>query len=121
MPQYQTQVERAIQTLEQYGCYIPDDELDYRSAFEEDLQTLVNELERLKKLSLPADDWSNAPEWATHKAMDQDGAMYWFDHIPRLGETAWWHHEGEVIHSPKCINSNVYSSHWRDSVEERPK
>jgi cysteine synthase len=121
MPQYQSQVEKAIQTLEQYGCYIPATQTEDWEAFTEALQTLTNELERLQKLSLPADDWSNAPEWATHKATDKDGAMYWFDHKPLPGVEAWWSTEGNNIHGPACINPATYCKHWRDSVEERPK
>lgn len=34
-------------------------------------------------------DWSTAPTWATHLAMDADGAWRWFEGPPQYGFGYW--------------------------------
>ena len=121
MPDHsQTQAELAIKKLQSFpNVHLrgnPDVIQDYNNT----LQTLLDELERLKILSLPADDWQRAPKWATHKAIDEDGAMYWYDQCPIKGANAWWTRRGEGIHPPVMINPVVHQVHWIYAVEERP-
>lgn len=34
-------------------------------------------------------DWTTAPAWATHTAMDADGSWHWFETAPQYGFGYW--------------------------------
>ena len=113
-----TQVELAIGKLKSFRyVHLQGIDWDVVQDYTHTLQTLLDEVERLKKLSLPPDHWNNAPEWATYKATDKDGAMYWYENIPRRGAEDWWPNS-EDLHPPVCI-SHHYKD-WGRSLEERP-
>ena len=56
-------------------------------------------------------DWKDAPEWAKHLAMDEDGTWCWYEQEPYLGECAWFS-DGRY--------EFVYPGRWDESLEGRP-
>ena len=71
--------------------------------------------ESVQQRSIPV-DWSKAPKWATHAAMDSNGAWYWYGAEPMLLSRRW-DTSGEVslvsFQHPKAQD-------WMTSLCERP-
>ncbi len=61
-------------------------------------------------------DWKDAPEWATHLAMDSSGRWYWYDAEPREDEREeYW--VGQRLSRWEDAGK---SPSWKDSLESRP-
>ncbi len=60
-------------------------------------------------------DWKDAPDWAHHWAMDEDGDCFWYESKPTLGEFSWY--DGGEFEEAEDIITNVF---WRKSLEHRP-
>jgi signal transduction histidine kinase len=63
-------------------------------------------------------DWSQAPKWATHHAVDADGQGFWRG--TRIGSDAlgrWWHY---AQHTPSGITHDLTGIDWRETLESRP-
>ena len=60
-------------------------------------------------------DWSRAPDWATHRAMDADGAWNWFECQPKKHDGFWRAEEGRIQYVDKCYEE------WADTLEARPE
>lgn len=62
--------------------------------------------------------WSNAPEWAKLKAMDQDGRWFWLEGEPEIDD------ELGIWKTP--LNSELIPNHpgtdkdWKQTLEQRP-
>lgn len=71
----------------------------------------------------PGPDWSQAPEWATAWAIDQDGVASWFNGPmvalnpigSATGDGYWF--DGLPSAPAPLFN---YPGHWRDSLRRRP-
>lgn len=71
----------------------------------------------------PGPDWSQAPEWATAWAIDQDGVASWFNGPmvalnpigSATGDGYWF--DGLPSAPAPLFN---YPGHWRDSLRKRP-
>jgi len=67
-----------------------------------------------------AGDWSTAPDWATHKAMDADGNWNWFSSQPYTPVSEWMLRED--IDKYKLIpNHPSTDKDWTETLEERPE
>ena len=61
-------------------------------------------------------DWKDAPEWATHLAMDSDGSWWWFEQQPDEDDGCFvcqnFKLKMEIAYSPREL--------WHESLEARP-
>ena len=57
-------------------------------------------------------DWSTAPEWAHHWAVDLDGKRCWFRLEPTQGDCDWIDSDG--------MYELASITNWRDSLRKRP-
>lgn len=67
-------------------------------------------------------DWSQAPEWATHYAVDNHGRNkreHWFDAEPVSVYSGCWSMGPAGVRYSDAPDFN-YSGHWRDSLRRRP-
>lgn len=56
-------------------------------------------------------DWNHAPDWATHKATDSNGWVYWYERKPIPTPTGWLtYHRCQLAGRPN----------WDNTLEERP-
>lgn len=39
-------------------------------------------------------NWQDAPKWAKHLAMDNDGLWWWYEFKPTFDGDGWWSHQG---------------------------
>ena len=63
-------------------------------------------------------DWSQAPEWASYFAMDEDGEFYYFEQSPSMASCSWQPQSpGE---SCETLNHS-YNGNWQDSLRKRPQ
>ena len=63
-------------------------------------------------------DWSQAPEWASYFAMDEDGEFYYFEQSPSMASCSWQPQSpGE---SCETFNHS-YNGNWQDSLRKRPQ
>lgn len=69
---------------------------------------------------LPKPNWDEAPEWATHWAIDQCGAAYWYKGEPHTVEsaTAWGHNSDGTCGRDNTVAGSC--ARWRESLCERP-
>lgn len=58
-------------------------------------------------------DWKDAPEWATHLAMESDGAWFWFEGEPYAAFDGSWCGTKATV---GCPNRD-----WKESLEARPE
>jgi hypothetical protein len=61
-------------------------------------------------------NWENAPKWANWLAQDLSGHWWWYENKPKYSEphaTRW------VAQYGKCEPVDI--SHWKDSLQQRPK
>ena len=68
-------------------------------------------------------DWKDAPSWANHLAMDEDGAWWWFGDKPEKSD-GYWSFEQEFDEQGWTVETKVQSAifeNWRDTLEQRPK
>jgi hypothetical protein len=64
-------------------------------------------------------DWKDAPEWAQHLAMDENGTWYWFSREPRIDEhPIFGGLKWDSSLPGKCEEAIVPG--WRDTLEKRP-
>lgn len=62
-------------------------------------------------------NWSAAPNWANHLAMDMDGNWYWYENEPSIEDTSdevWSFDNGKV----ELVEQDY--SDWKESLERRP-
>jgi len=65
-------------------------------------------------------DWKDAPEWATHKAMDKSGIWNWFSSEPFIDNSEWM--LGEIDDTYKLIPNHPPSDKdWTETLEMRPE
>ena len=63
-------------------------------------------------------DWSDAPEWASYFAMDEDGEFYYFEQSPSMASCSWQ----PQSHGESCETFNhSYKGNWQDSLRKRPQ
>ena len=63
-------------------------------------------------------DWSQAPEWASYFAMDEDGEFYYFEQSPSMASCSWQ----PQSHGESCETFNhSYKGNWQDSLRKRPQ
>jgi hypothetical protein len=67
-------------------------------------------------------DWKDAPEWATHLAMDCFGDWWWCEHEPEIGETLCghgfaWQRETSESKVALAVTANEFVE---TSLEKRP-
>jgi hypothetical protein len=60
-------------------------------------------------------DWKDAPKWASHLAMDENGQWWWFENEPLKSETCWYTDLGKIELAFSPYN------HWEKSPESRPE
>ena len=60
--------------------------------------------------------WDDAPEWANYLAMDDDGAWYWFECMPKPDKwSGEWGAEGREVMASEPNHK------WLDTLEPRPE
>lgn len=66
---------------------------------------------------LPQAIFDSAPEWARYAAMDDCGAIYFYDDEPKLNE------EGYIWEVRRCSRQEIYRPHteWKESLTKRSK
>lgn len=71
----------------------------------------------IEKLESGKPDWNDAPEWAEWRAMDEDGAWWWYESQPQQGFDAWLSllndRAYKLCDAPRPID-------WKDTLEKRP-
>ena len=61
-------------------------------------------------------DWSKAPDWANWKAMDKCGRWYWYEGMPRMGDSIWRYPGLAQI----IIGQTETDKDWTQTLEKRP-
>ena len=67
--------------------------------------------------------WKDAPEWATHWAIDESGVAHWFDHEPTLDTSDttgcdFWIDDGRCeIYRTNCLEPG---DDWTKTLEAKP-
>lgn len=63
-------------------------------------------------------DWANAPEWATHHAMDFSGKGYWYGGEPRpIPQDRTW----VAIKMLYAGETGKPCPDWKDTLTKRPQ
>lgn len=65
-------------------------------------------------------DWSDAPEWANHLAMDEDGCWYWYELKPTIGSYAWRPQGPYNAEGNRYLIAAPPRDRWRETLESRP-
>ncbi len=67
---------------------------------------------------LPTDpDWSKAPDWATHHAINESGIGYWSEVVMFKKNSVWRNSRiGFIQESGYYSNQN-----WKNSLQKRPE
>lgn len=78
------------------------------------LKARIAELEGEKKTRY---DWSEAPDWATHAATNEDGTAWWHEKEPDIWDDQMWYDGGFSMAIGDMPNIQPY---WRESLEKRP-
>lgn len=73
--------------------------------------------ERKRLLNKPS--WDNAPDVATHLAMDSDGCHFFYNGIPNRQYMAWHIGNGKFGWAASIAIAVPAGYDWRDSLEER--
>lgn len=71
----------------------------------------------------PGPDWSQAPDWATHYAVDNSGrnkSEHWFDAEPVSVYAGCWSMGPAGTRYSEAPSFN-YPGHWRESLRKRPE
>lgn len=67
------------------------------------------------KVSTPT--WDEAPEWATHLAMDQDGEWWWFEREPEKKNDNFWGLGGNQGGKAQYAGNGIT---WDETLQQRP-
>lgn len=65
-------------------------------------------------------EWSDAPEWATHLAMDEDGRWYWYERKPVIWFFAWRPDGAYDADSNRYLIADTPRGRWQQTLESRP-
>jgi hypothetical protein len=80
---------------------------------------IPNSCEAIKPDFIP--DWKDAPEWATHKAMDKSGIWNWFSGKPYIEDVMnEWFVKSANDKYNLIPNHPASDKHWTETLEARP-
>ncbi len=80
-----------------------------------DIKEMAAELLAYREAERKAKSWDDAPEWAKWRAMDGDGAVWYYENRPT------WHKEGYWLNNGRLhFRGNVFRFP-QNSLEERPE